>query len=528
MIYSSSEATEGSAVEKFTVDSSRLRPDLIGATLEQYTSEIYSSMKYQRIHFVGIKGAGMTPLAIIAKQAGFNVTGSDIADVFITDDALKKMRISVFKGFSESYVGDVDLVIATGAHGGLDNIEVKTAKKKAIHVITQGEAVGLFMEGSIFGRDFIGISVSGTNGKTTTTAMIATLLKGAGLSPSYIIGTSFIPSLGYAGHLGSGKYFVAEADEYATDSVFVKSAKFLWQNPEIIVITNIDFDHPDIYSNIEEVKKSFKKFILKLPKDGVLVAFGDDPNVLDVITCYNGKKIVYGEGMDNDYVISNIKTTNRKTSFFLKSKDGLKSNFALNIFGEQNVLNSAASIAVGRYLGLTLDQLKKGIASYKGSKRRSEFIGKLSSGALVFDDYAHNPTKVTATLKAFRDAYPNKRIVCIFQPHTYSRTKSLFEQFINSFDDADTIIITNIYASLREKKDFTISSKDLVDRMKKFKKGVLFISNLDDVVEYIDKKKYGEDTLIITMGAGDVYKIGESMVGKQKIRNSKHEIRNKF
>jgi len=477
-------------------------------------------MIYRRIHFVGIKGAGMTPLAVVAKQAGFNVTGSDIADVFITDAVLKKMGISVLEGFSKSHVGDFDLVIATGAHGGRNNIEVKEAMKRKIRVVTQGEAVGLFMKGDILGRNFTGISVSGTNGKTTTTAMIATILKSAGLSPSYIIGTSFIPSLGYSGHLGKGKYFVAEADEYATDPIFDKTAKFLWQNPKIIVITNIDFDHPDIYPKLQQVKEAFKKFILRLPPDGLLVAYGDDPNTLDVITRYNGKKIIYGEGQDNDYVISNIKTKNRKTSFNLEAKDGLKGVFNLNIFGEQNVLNATASIIVGKYLGLTSDQLKKGMSLYKGSKRRSECIGKLSSGALLFDDYAHNPSKVLATLKAFRSAYPNKRIVCIFQPHTYSRTKSLFEQFVHSFDDADTVIITNIYASLREKKDPRVSSKRLTDAIRvsprrspfgHLRGATVFLPNLTDVVEYIDKKKYGEDTVIITMGAGDIYKIAQSL-----------------
>lgn len=466
--------------------------------------------KIKSIHFVGIKGVGMMPLAIIAKQAGLKVTGSDIADIFITDEALEKMNISVFNGFSEGHVGDIDLVVATGAHGGLDNIEVKAAKKKRIHVVTQGEAVGLFMDGKIFGRDFVGISVSGTNGKTTTAGMVATILKNAGLSPSYIIGTSNIVSLGWAGNFGKGKYFVAEADEYATDPIFDKTAKFLWQNPKIIVTTNIDFDHPDIYPTISEVKEAFKKFIVKVPEDGLLVAYGDDPSVHDILKDFNGNKITYGINPKNDYVISEIKTENAKTQFGLKSKE-FSHVFKLNIFGEQNVLNATASIIVGRYLGLNLEQLTKGISLYKGSKRRSEFIGKLLSGAMLFDDYAHNPSKISATLKAFRSAYPEKRIVCVFQPHTYSRTKSLFEQFVNSFHDADTIIITNIYASLREKKDPTVSSELLFKAMKDHYTGVVFLPNLTDVVKYIDKKNYGEDTVVITMGAGDVYKINEKL-----------------
>lgn len=468
-------------------------------------------MKYKQIHFVGIKGVGMMPLAIIAKQAGFDVTGSDIADVFITDDVLKKMNILVSNGFNKSHVGDVDLVITTGAHGGRNNIEVKEAVKRGIRVVTQGEAVGLFMEGEIFGRNFTGISICGTNGKTTTTAMIATILKSAKLSPSYIIGTSFIPSLGYAGHLGNGKYFVAEADEYATDPVFDKSAKFLWQSPKIIVITNIDFDHPDIYPSIRETKEAFKKFICNLPSDGLLVAYGDDPNVQDILKDFTGNKITYGIDLKNDFVLSDITTENTKTQFRLKNNKDFDYIFKLSIFGEQNALNAAASIVVGNYIKLSVDTLQKGILLYKGSKRRSEFVGKLKSGALVFDDYAHNPTKVSATLKAFRSAYSNKRIVCIFQPHTYSRTKSLFEQFVPSFNDADTVIITNIYASLREKKDPTVSSEFLASVMKRSYKDVVFLPKLQDVVEYIDKKKYGEDTIIITMGAGDIYKISSKL-----------------
>ncbi|EKD64740.1 MAG: hypothetical protein ACD_50C00311G0006 [uncultured bacterium] len=463
--------------------------------------------KIKSIHFVGIKGAGMTPLAVMAKHAGLEVTGSDLSDVFITDEILKKMNISVFEGFDKIHIGDVDLVVATGAHGGLSNVEVKEAIKKGIKVVMQGQAVGLFMEGDIFGRKFTGISICGTNGKTTTTAMIATLLKSSGLEPSYIIGTSFVASLGESGHLGSGKYFVAEADEYATDPLTDKTAKFLWQSPKIIVLTNIDFDHPDIYPSIKEIKDVFRKFILRLPKDGLLVACGDDQNVRNIIKDYKGRKKTYGKNPDNDYVISDIKTENAKTQFELS---GLDSTFRLSIFGEQNVLNATAAIIVGRHLGLSLEQLRKGILFYKGSKRRSEFVGKLRSGAMLFDDYAHNPTKVSATLNAFRNAYPDKKIVCIFQPHTYSRTKSLFEQFTHSFKDADIVIITNIYASLREEKDPSVSAEMLASKIKS--KDVMFLPEIHDVVEYIDSKNYGADTVVVTMGAGDIYKIWRSLL----------------
>ena len=200
----------------------------------------------KKIHFTGIKGVGMTPLAIIAKEAEFEVTGSDVSESFITDSLLKKAGISPFVGFSKNHVKDADLVIATGAHGGSQNEEVKEALENNISVLTQGDALGLFQKGEILEKNFIGISVAGSHGKTTTSAMIATVLKENNLDPSYAIGTGEIPSLGSSGHLGKGKYFIAEADEYVIDPESKKVPKFLFQNPNIIVFTNIDFVHTHV------------------------------------------------------------------------------------------------------------------------------------------------------------------------------------------------------------------------------------------------------------------------------------------
>ena len=456
--------------------------------------------KTESIHFVGIKGVGMTPLAIIAKEAGIKVSGSDIEDKFITDEALSKVGIVPSVGFSEKNVHNVDLVITTGAHGGFSNVEVQEAKRRKIKVITQGEAVGVFMEGGIFKRTFKGISVTGTHGKTTTTAMIATILKEGGMDPSFVVGTGFVLSLGSCGHYGKGKYFVAEADEYMTEPTFDKTIKHMWQHPEIAVITNIEFDHPDAYKSIDNTREAFLKFANQLPKNGVLIACRDDPQARKLLSEFRGRKITYGFSKDNDFVVGEV----------LKDVE-------LSVFGEHNRLNATAAFIVGLEVGLAKSMIKKGLSSFKGSKRRSEFIGRLSSGALIFDDYAHHPTEIKSTLAAFRDRFPKSKIVCIFQPHTYSRTKSLFEQFIRSFNYADTVIITDIYASLREKADTTISSKDLVDRMTKFKKEVFFMPSSTHVVEYIDKMNFGSDTIVITIGAGDIYKINS----KLKTQNSK-------
>lgn len=454
-------------------------------------------MKIKKIHFVGIKGVGMTPLAIIAKEAGMNVSGSDIADEFITDSVLKKAGIIPKICFAVSNVGNVDLVITTGAHGGFNNIEVSEAKRKNIKVITQGEAVGVFMDGAIFGRKFTGISVTGTHGKTTTTAMIATILKISGKDPSFLIGTSNATSLGAPGHYGRGDFFVAEADEYMTEPVFDKTIKHMWQHPKIAVIANIEFDHPDAYSSLDDTREKFLAFANQLPKDGVLITCGDDPQIKKLLSEFRGRKIAYGSAKQNDYVVEEV----------LKGVD-------LTVFGDHNRLNATAAFIVGLEVGLSKEQITKGLEGFRGSKRRAEFIGTLSSGALVFDDYAHHPTEIKKTLKAFKDKFSNFKIVCIFQPHTYSRTKSLFEQFSRSFDDTDLVILANIYPSLREKPDLSVSMENLA---RKIGEKALFMPKSSDVVKYIIDRSFRDNFILITMGAGDVYKINS----KLKIQKSK-------
>lgn len=454
----------------------------------------------------------MAPLAIVAKEAKIKVTGSDIDEEFITDESLKRAAIVPFVGFSESHVEHPDLVIASGAHGGMDNVEVKTAKAKGIKVIMQGQAVGEFMEGSLLGKQFEGISVAGAHGKTTTTAMAATVLKDGGADPSYIIGTGDIPSLGSPGHFGKGKYFVAEADEYVTDLQHDKTVKFLWQNPKIAVFTNIEFDHPDVYGSIDDVRSAFIKFANNLPQDGLLVANGDDLQISRILERHAGKVTTYGFSPKNDYFAKRISISGDRMFFWVSAKGIELGEFSLGVVGEHNALNALAVIIVASELGISVDKIKTGLSKYSGSKRRSEFIGQLSSGAQVFDDYAHHPTEIKNTLKAFRKSFPKSKIVCIFQPHMYSRTKSLLSEFKISFADADEVVLTDIYASLREEKDPTISSEILTQEVAKNHRNVLFLSKLTDVVEYLSQKQYDRNTVLISMGAGDVYKIWTSLL----------------
>ena len=468
--------------------------------------------KIKNVHFSGVKGVGMTPLAIIAKEAGFKVTGCDIDEEFITDIALRKAGIEIFKNFSPKHLKDVDLLITTGAHGGFDNPEVKEAKKLGIPVWTQGQAVGEFMKGDIFERDSIeGISVTGSHGKTTTAAMIATILKANNQDPAFLIGTGEISSLGAPGHYGKGRYFIAEADEYATEPKYDKTPKLLWQKPKIALITNIEFDHPDLYESADKIEEVFLEFINSLPKDGVVVAGGDDPLVKKMLSEYKGKRVTFGLSENNDFYVQRYTISGDKMFFWVKNKGTLMGEFSVGVVGQHNAVNALGALVTALETGISIEQAKRGLSVFRGSKRRFEYIGKLASGALLYDDYAHHPTEITQTLSAFRKTFPKERIICIFQPHTYSRTKSLFEQFSSSFKDTDIAILTNIYPSLREEKDDTVSSELLAASVAKFNKNVLYLPELSDVIEYIDKNSFGKDTIIISMGAGNVYKISEKL-----------------
>lgn len=467
--------------------------------------------KIKNIHFVGVKGVGMTPLAIAAKEAGMKVTGSDIGEEFITGISLRNAGIEPFIGFSKDHIKDTDLVIATGAHGGLKNIEVLEAKRKRIPVWMQGKAVGEYMKGSLFKREFIGISVAGSHGKTTTSAMIATILAENNLDPSFLIGTGSISSLNGPGHFGQGKYFISEADEYATEPELDPTPKFLWQNPRIEVFTNIEFDHPDIYKSVDEIREDFLKFANKIPKDGILIAGGDDKQIKELLKNYSGEKITFGFSPVNDYVLEKVRYGDGKMFFWVLAKGTSLGEFTINVIGDFNILNALASIIVGVEVGLSLQNIKKAIGKYNGSKRRFEFVGSLRTGGRVFDDYAHHPTEIRRTLAALAKNNSKSKIVCIFQPHTYSRTKALFSDFVTSFYDADTIILMAIYPSLREEKDSTVSSELLAQKISQTHRDVFFLPDESSVVEYIDKKMYGDNTIIVTMGAGDVYKISEKL-----------------
>ncbi len=453
----------------------------------------------------------MTPLAIIAKEAGFTVSGCDISDEFITDEALQKAGITPLVGFTADHLKGIDLLITTGAHGGFDNPEVKAAKNLGIGVLTQGEAVGEFMKGTMFDKTFEGISVAGSHGKTTTTAMIATVLKINGFDPSYVIGTSGVPSLGLPGHFGKGKYFIAEADEYATEPQYDKTPKLLRQHPQIAIFTNIEFDHPDIFSSIDDVRNIFLQFANNLPQNGLLITCADSEEIKNLLKNYKKPYKTYGLSPVNDFSVSKISISHPRMFFRVQNGETSLGEFSLGISGEHNAVNALGALVCCLELGLSVDQIRKGLSAFTGSKRRFEFVGELESGALLYDDYAHHPTEIQKTLSAFAKSFPKSRLVVVFQPHTYSRTKCLFDEFAKAFSRAHTVILTDIYASAREEPDPSVNSRQLGEVMKGHTSEVVYLPGASDVVEYMNQNSFGKDTIVITMGAGDIYKISEEL-----------------
>lgn len=458
----------------------------------------------KHIHFVGIKGVGMAALAVLAKEAGILVTGSDLGEEFITDSLIEDFRIPWKVGFSPKNIeGHPDLVVVTGAHEGFNNVEAKAAQEKGLKVMMQGEAVGAFMAGKFLGRENLeGISVAGCHGKTTTTAILATILSGCKSDPSYLVGCGGILPLGASGHFGGGKYFIAEADEYATCPEIDQTPKFLWQNPKFLVLTNIEYDHPDVFANLKELEKAFLKLINKLPKNGLLVAGGDSPSLREILKRVNCPVVTFGEGSQNNWRLKKFYMREGKSRFWVESHGRDLGEFEIAVPGKFNAVNALAGIIVALELGFSSVQIKKSLATFAGTKRRFEFIG--GSGVKLYDDYAHHPTEISSTLEAAKNFFPGQKITCIFQPHTYSRTKVLLSDFARCFSKAYQVIIVDIYSSAREKDDFGVNSKILTEEIAKYHPRVKYLGKKEKVIDYL-KKTADLSGIIFTMGAGDIF-----------------------
>lgn len=463
----------------------------------------------RRIHFVGLAGVAMTALAVYVKERGIEVTGSDVSGIFPTQSTLKKAGIVVQDGFSPDHVhGPVppDLVIFTGAHGGKDNPEVEAARDLHIPVMSHGEALGFFME------DYEQISVAGSHGKTTTSAMIASVFKSSGLDPSYAIGCGELLGVGLPGHFGKGIMFIAEADEYITDPHHDETPRFLWQHPDILVVTNIDFDHPDAYASLLEVKEAFMSLQKQQQGKQMTITNADDPESAGLVADTN--TLQYGFSPRADLQITHIGFGDERTFFSLSMHGVAVGEFMLHVPGRHNVLNAAAAAACAITYGISWVDIRRGLAAFQGTKRRFERIGEVNDVS-IFDDYAHHPTEIRATLEAARACFPKRRIIAIFQPHTYSRTKALFHDFAKSFDSCDMVLLTDIFASARESDTLGITTASLVEETAKHHGSVQYTKNKKETVSYLSRTVKTGD-IIILMGAGDIYEWGPDIVSEVK------------
>lgn len=460
---------------------------------------------YTHAHLVGIKGVAMAALATYLHDRGVKVTGSDIDDDFPTKGELMQSGIPIFSGFDGSRMrGDTkpDVVYYTGAHNGRDNVEVKAAVEEGISVFPHGQGLGDIMKG------YRQIAVAGSHGKTTTSAMISVLFSHAKLEPSYAIGCGSITGLGAAGAYGTSDWFVAEADEYVTDPGHDSTPRFMWLSPEILVVTNIDYDHPDAYPGLDAVQAAFAA----LQKKSTTVIFNaDDPNCTVLVK--RDTDMTYGFSPAADYRITNVGVGSERMFFTLEERGVGVGEFSLKVPGRHNVANAAAAMIAAHAAGVRWETLREGIRLFQGTKRRFEKLAE-RNGTIFYDDYAHHPAEIAATLRAARSWYPDKRIIAVFQPHTYSRTKSLLSEFGLAFSDADVVMTTQIYASAREHDTLGIDGMTLVRELQAHHKDVRYAKDRQ-AVGIMLKEIHGKNDVVIFMGAGDIYNWEDDILREQ-------------
>ena len=448
--------------------------------------------KYKTIHLIGIGGISMSAIAEELKNWGFNVTGSDTTKSDLTDKLISH-GISVSIGHDVEKAKNADLIVYSAAIGETDPERV-AAKECGIPEIIRGDFVGYLTK--LYKET---ICISGTHGKTTTTSMLSICFIKAHMDPTIEVG-AILHNIGGNYRIGNSDFFILESCEY--------SASFLAFFPTCEVILNIDNDHLDFYKTFDNIVKAFNSFAEKLPDNGLLVTNADDENCLKLKEHTKAKFITYGiENKDANYVATNISYDDDGFPTFdvLYNKQEF-GTFSLKVTGIHNVLNALATIAVAHYYGIDTDIIKESFSEFTGAGRRVEYKGTLPNGAPVFDDYAHHPTEIKAVAKAIRNKSYNESWA-IFQPHTYSRTKLLLDDFVDALNCFDHIVLVDIYAA-REKNTYGISSKDLNDKINElYPEKSLYLPSFDDVVDYI-KENAKEDDLVLTVGAGTVTNIG--------------------
>ena len=452
---------------------------------------------HSNIHCIGIGGIGLSGIAEILLSRGYNVSGSDMNESEITEK-LRAHGAKIFLNHSADNVEDADLIIYSAAIAE-ENPEIQRAKEKGIPMASRAEVLGILMD-----EYPDSIAISGTHGKTTTTSMVSLILEDGKYDPTILVGGN-LDEIGGNYKVGYGDYFVTEACEYR-DS-------FLELRPGIEVILNIDSDHLDYFKDIEHIVNSFDRFTKNVKEGGKIIAYDANPFVNRVIRDLP-HVITYGYNSNCDYCIQDVRfERDGMPSFEVIHQGKNLGRVELNVPGEHNILNAGAAFACCYELGVPEETIINTLNTYRGTKRRFDIMGTTEKGVLVVDDYAHHPTEIIATLSAAGNL-PHKRIWCLYQPHTYTRTLALFDEFAESFKKADVLVLAEIYAA-REKNIHNISSSALADRVKeKFPdKEVMYISDFEEIAKKVNEE-CEEGDLVITMGAGDIYKVGDLLMGR--------------
>ena len=453
--------------------------------------------KKGHVYFMGIGGISMSGFAELLHAKGFTVSGSDQQESKLTKH-LESLGITVKYGqCKENITPDIDLVVYTAAISDT-NEEYIAAKEAGIPMMDRAEMVGQVMKN--YPR---AIAVSGTHGKTTTTSMVSHILLAADLDPTISVG-GILKAIQGNLRIGHSDNFVTEACEYTNS--------FLKFHPTINLILNIEEDHMDFFKDLADIRNSFKKFTALLPENGLLIINGNIDNYKEIADCCQGQVTTYSISDQNcDYYAANITYDELgHGSFDVMEKGTLLTHIKLSVVGEHNISNALSAIALARYLDISIEAIQKGLSAFEGTDRRFEYKGELG-GITIIDDYAHHPTEIAATLEAAKK-YPHKTTWCVFQPHTYTRTKAFLDEFAQALSKADKVVLADIYAA-REVDPGDISSADIMEKIKELGTEAYYFPTFDEIENFLLKNCVTGD-LLITMGAGDIVKVGESLLGK--------------
>jgi len=423
----------------------------------------------KKIHFIGIGGIGISALAGLLFHDGKEISGTNDSESHETLDELRKQGVPI--SLNQAVLPNADLYIYSDAWLTLNPRIIEKAKESGIPTLSYFEALG------IYANQYYVIAVSGMHGKTTTTAMLVDIFEAAGKDPTAVIG-SIRAKTGLNYRAGKSKYFIVEADEYRRH--------FLNFRPDILIILNIDRDHLDYYKDLADIQDAFRTLVKQMSEKGFVVTDRSSHIIKPVLEGVSAQVIDYKK-----YIDLNIKLKNP---------------------GLHNYTNAAVAMAAAACEKLNMEMVKKALEDFSGVWRRFEYKGKTESGAVVYDDYAHHPAEIKATLKAFREKFPDRIIIVLFQPHLFSRTKILFEDFAKSFSGADEVVFAPIYAA-REKSDGSVSSEQLAQAVSNYGLNTHYFNSFIDIENYLHEHA-GENNLVITMGAGDIYKVGEALVKK--------------